>query len=162
MVSQSRSVTAIEVVQIQEQHEKKSYGYLCTQEPFKSYCNKSLCKTKKYGIGSNGENEKPQISGLTILLSEPRLYFLDVDGQRLEISTEQLQIQLQFQRQCMEQLNYMPPAQKANGWQTLVNDLLQNATQIEVPEELTLGGQFKELVKQFCTSRIRAMSPSRS
>ena len=136
---------AIEVVQIQEQHEKKSYGYLCTQEPFKSYC--------------NGENEKPQISGLTILLSEPRLYFLDVDGQRLEISTEQLQIQLQFQRQCMEQLNYMPPAQKANEWQTLVNDLLQNATQIEVPEELTLGGQFKELVKQFCTSRIRAMSP---
>ena len=150
---------AIEVVQVQEQHEKKSYGYLCTQEPFKSYCNKSLCKTKKYGIGSNGENEKPQISGLTILLSEPRLYFLDVDGQRLEISTEQLQIQLQFQRQCMEQLNYMPPAQKANEWQTLVNDLLQNATQIEVPEELTLGGQFKELVKQFCTSRIRAMSP---
>ena len=101
----------------------------------------------------------PSISGLTILLSEPRLYFLDVDGKRLELSTEQLQMPIQFQRQCMEQLNYMPPTPKPADWQMLVNELLKGASQIEVPEELTVGGQFKELVRQFCTSRIRAMSP---
>ena len=153
------SLGAIEVVQVQEQHEKKQYGYLCTQEPFKSYCNKGLCRNRKYGIGQSGTVDMPSISGLTILLSEPRLYFLDVDGKRLELSTEQLQMPIQFQRQCMEQLNYMPPTPKPADWQILVNELLKGASQIEVPEELTVGGQFKELLRQFCTSRIRAMSP---
>ena len=153
------SLGAIEVVQIQEQHERKQYGFLCNDEPFKSYCNKSLCKTRAYGINDGGMVELPNISGLTILLSEPRLYFLDVDGQRLELSTEQLQVPLQFQRQCMEQLNYMPPTPKPSEWQKMVNELFKGATQIDVPEELTIGGQFKDLLRQFCTSRIRAMSP---
>lgn len=151
---------AIEVVQIQSQHEKKDYGFLCNEEPFCSHCNKSVCRQKKYGTGGGGgKPNMPSISGLTILLSEPRLYFLDVDGHRLELSTEQLQIPLQFQRACMEQINFMPPTLKPTDWQQIVNDLLQNASHIEVPEELTVAGQFKELVQIFCTSRIRAMSP---
>ena len=101
----------------------------------------------------------PNISGLTVLLSELRLYFLDVDGNRLELSTEQLQLPLQFQRACMEQVNFMPPTLKPADWQQIVNDLLRNASHIEVPEELTVAGQFKELLQMFCTSRIRAMSP---
>lgn len=151
---------AIEVVQIQHQHEKKDYGWLCNEEPFCSHCNKQVCKSRKFGIGRGGQGEDmPSISGLTILLSEPRLYFLDVDGNRLELSTEQLQIPLQFQRACMEQINFMPPTLKPADWQQIVNNLLRNASLIEVPEELTIAGQFKELLQIFCTSRIRAMSP---
>ena len=151
---------AIEVVQIQSQHEKKDYGFLCNDEPFCSHCNKAVCRQKKYGIGGGGgKPDMPNISGLTILLSEPRLYFLDVDGHRLELSTKQLQIPMQFQEACMEQINFMPPTLKASEWQQIVNNLLQNASHIEVPEELTVAGQFKELVQMFCTSRIRAMSP---
>jgi len=152
---------AIEVVQIQSQHEKKDYGYVCGDEPFCSHCNKSVCKQRKFGIGGGGNNkvDMPSISGLTILLSEPRLYFLDVDGNRLELSTEQLQIPLQFQRACMEQINFMPPTLKPMDWQQIVNDLLRNASHIDVPEELTVSGQFKELLQIYCTSRIRAMSP---
>ena len=41
----------------------------------------------------------------------------------------------------------------------LINRLLEKATTIEVPEELTMKGQFKELLQVFCTSRIRARSP---
>jgi hypothetical protein len=148
---------AQEVVQLQTQIERKEYGYQCKEEPLCSHCNRGMCKTRKYGIGRDAL--MPQISGLTILLSEPRLYFLDVDGQRLELSTKQLQIPLQFQEACMEQLNYMPPLLKPTEWQPLVNEMMVNATTIEVPEELTLAGQFKELLEIFCTSRIRAMSP---
>jgi len=53
----------------------------------------------------------------------------------------------------------MPPTLKPADWQQIVNDLLRNASHIEVPEELTVAGQFKELLQMFCTSRIRAMSP---
>jgi hypothetical protein len=101
----------------------------------------------------------PHIGGLTILLSEPRLYFLDIDGHRLELNTKQLQIPLKFQEACMEQTKYMPPLMKSADWQILINNMLKDAAEIEVPEELTFTGQFKELVENFCTSRIKARSP---
>jgi len=152
------ALPASEIVTLQQQLSKKDYFYQCKVEPLCSHCNKQLCRSRKFGIGSS-EMSMPSISGLTIMLSEPRLYFLDVDGQRLELATKQLQIPLQFQEACMEQLNYMPPLLKAGEWQQVVNDLMSNATTIEVPEELTVTGQFKELLQVFCTSRIRAMSP---
>jgi hypothetical protein len=53
----------------------------------------------------------------------------------------------------------MPPLFKPGDWQILVNNLLSTATSIEASEELTMTGQFKELVETYCTSRIRAKSP---
>ena len=91
----------------------------------------------------------PSMGGLTILKSDPRLYFLDVNGQRLELSTEQLQMPLQFQRACMEQIDFMPPTMKPADWQQLVNNLMSTATAIEVPKELTTTGQFEELLEIF-------------
>jgi len=148
---------ASEIVAIQIQHEKKDYGPSCKKEPMCSYCNVQECKQRKFGI--NSSEMMPKLGGLTILLSEPRLYFLDVDGSRLELSVEQLQVPLQFQRQCMEQLNFMPPIPKSSDWQSLVNGLLSDATTVSVPEELTTTGQFKELVETYCSSRIRAITP---
>jgi hypothetical protein len=153
----SPPLPATEIVALQKQHEKKEYQYQCNVEPLKSHCDKQVCKTRKYGVG-NG-NSAPSIGGLTILLSDPRLFFLDVNGRRLELSTKQLQMQQHFQEACIEQLNYMPPIMKPGEWQTLINRLLEKATTIEVPEELTMKGQFKELLQTYCTSRIRARSP---
>ena len=151
------SLPANEIVTIQSQHKKKDYGYLCKEEPMGSHCDKAACRQAKFGVGKNGS--MPGITGLTIQKSEPRLYFLDLDGKRLELSTEQLQMPLQFQRACMEQLDVMPPIMKAPDWQGYVNGLLEEATHIEVPKELTIKGQFEELVEVYCTSRIRAKSP---
>ena len=153
----SPPLPASEIVTIQQQHEKKDYEYLCRDEPMQSHCDKKACKQAKYGIG--GHDTLPEIGGLTILKSEPRLFFLDVDGKRLELSTEQLQMPLHFQRACIEQIDFMPPLFKSGDWQVLVNNLLSTATSIEASEELTLTGQFKELVETYCTSRIRAKSP---
>ena len=150
---------ASEIVQLQKQIEKKDYFYQCNEEPMCSYCNKPLCKSRKFGVGNGASADMPHIGGLTILLSEPRLYFLDIDGHRLELNTKQLQIPLRFQEACMEQTKYMPPLMKSADWQILINSMLKDAAEIEVPEELTISGQFKELVENFCTSRIKARSP---
>ena len=96
---------------------------------------------------------------MTVVESEPPVWFVDMDGNRLELSTKQLQIQTEFQRAAMEQLFRMPSKVKEGDWRDLVDGLLENATRISVPEELTHKGQFVELVEGFCTSRIRAHSP---
>ena len=151
------ALPASEIVTIVNQHKKKEYGYLCKEEPMCSHCDVAACREAKYGVGKN--DTMPTISGLTIQKSEPRLFFMDVDGKRLELSTEQIQIPLQFQRACIEQLDMMPPIMKSADWQIYINTLLQDATILEVPKELTVRGQFEELLETYCTSRIRARSP---
>jgi len=101
----------------------------------------------------------PTIGGLTVVESEPPVWFVDVDGHRLELSTKQLQMQVDFQRACMEQMYKMPARLKESDWREMVDALLANATRISVPEELTQKGQFQELLEMFCTARLQARSP---
>jgi hypothetical protein len=77
----------------------------------------------------------------------------------VELSTEQLQNPTLWQRACMAQIQKCPPVMKPNKWQKLVSELMESATLLEVPEELTIHGQFKEHLRVYCTSRIRATAP---
>ena len=148
---------AKEIVTIQNQLEKKDYYYTCKQEPLKSHCNRAMCRSRKYGIGNS--QSFPTLGGLTVVESEPPVWFIDVDGARLELSTRQLQMQVEFQRSCMEQMYKMPARMKDAEWRDMVDVLLETATRISVPEELTQKGQFQELMESFCTARLQARSP---
>jgi len=146
-----------EVTQVQDQHSKKDYGFLCDQPPMKDYCDKELCRQCKYGIGGGGYS-MPTLNGMTIMLSDPRVYYVNVDGKRVELSTAQLNNPREFQLKCLNDLQMRPPLLKESDWNIVVNQLLAEATEIEVAPELTLAGQFEELLEEYCTSRIRAMS----
>ena len=155
----SPALDAQEMVQLQKSLDKNSkYFYQCDQCPLRDYCDKNICKTRPFGVGNSAE-DTVKVSGLTIMLSEPRLYFMDVDGSRVELSTEQLQNPTLWQRACMAQIQKCPPVMKPNKWQKLVSELMESATLLEVPEELTIHGQFKEHLRVYCTSRIRATAP---
>ena len=125
---------------------------------FKSYCDKELCISLKFGVGDTGV-EMPEIGNLLVILSEPRLYFLTVAGKRIQLNTEQLQNQSLFQRACMEQAQMVPSIMRPRAWQALLHKLMTESSSQEVPEELTVGGEFKALLKAYCTSRIRALHP---
>ena len=150
------SLPASEIVTIQNQHEKKDYGFPCDQEPLKSFCNKTLCKTKKFGIGSHVSNM--DVSGLCVVKSEPPVWFCDVAGQRVELTTDDLQTPQRFQKACMEQIRKMPPMMKMDAWQQIVSIMMEDMSEIEVPEELTYKGQFMDLLEGFCDGRVQAQS----
>ena len=115
---------AKDVVDMQGRLEKKDYYYMCKQEPLSSHCNRGLCRNRKFGIGSN--QAFPILGGLTVVESEPPVWFVDVDGARLELTTKQLQMQIEFQRACMEQTYRMPVRMKENDWRDLVDNLLDS------------------------------------
>lgn len=140
-----------------KQLEKKDYSYQCDQQPICQHCNAPLCKTRKNGIGN--KSNFPTITSLSKLDSEPPLWFLDVEGRRIELNTSELQQQEKFQRVCMEQLNTMPPRMKAGDWAQLVNSLMSNLNVIEAPDDSTTAAAFEEELREFLTRTPRDKNP---
>ena len=61
-----------EVDIITKQHDKKEWGYKCKDEPMCSLCDKSLCRTRKFGIGE--EIMFPNLTDLQVIdLEDPIL-----------------------------------------------------------------------------------------
>jgi hypothetical protein len=98
------------------------------------------------------------VTGLCVVKSEPPVWFCDVGGRRVELTTDDLQTPQRFQKACMEQIHVMPPMMKMQDWQTIVTMLMEDMNHIDVPHELTYKGQFNELVEAYCDGRVQAQS----
>ena len=149
-------LAAQEVILIQKQLEKKDYNYRCKEPPINSYCNAKVCRTRKHGIGGNGA--ALEFSALTKLQTDPPVWFLDVGDTRMELQTEELQIQTKFQKKCMNSLDTMPPLVKQSVWQEIVERLMNNLIKIPVSDDGSLAGQFEAHLQEFCTDRAQALN----
>lgn len=133
--------------------EKKEYNYSCRDQPLCSHCESAVCRGRKFGVGGTGQY--PRISGLSKLEADPPLWFMDIEDQRIELNTKELQDYRQFQHVCMEQLTiyYMPL--RAETWAAIVGDAMQNAVILEAAPEMSVVGHFQELLESFCMDRHR-------
>ncbi|NDH17513.1 MAG: hypothetical protein EBY48_10650, partial [Opitutae bacterium] len=96
-----------------KQLQKREYYYKCDDQPLVNFCNKSLCITRKYGVGPGELNN--DLSSLTKIDGDPPIWLLNVDGSRVELSTEALVSQLVFQRECVAQINKYPVSMSAKA-----------------------------------------------
>ena len=81
------------------QHERKDYQYKCKDQPMCAVCSPLQCRARQYGIGNSFEH---QVSDLTKFESDESTWFLNIDGRRLKLSTEQLYDQHKFRKACHE------------------------------------------------------------
>jgi hypothetical protein len=77
-----------EINVVAAQLEKKDYAYKCNDAPINAFCNKELCRTRKFGIDAGVGT--PMIANLRKYNSQPPVWFLDVNGTPLELDTEGL------------------------------------------------------------------------
>lgn len=145
-----------EVLTILKQLRTKDYHYKCNDQPIAAHCNSGVCKTRRFGISPL--TAMPSFGSLTKQNSNPPVWFLDVESNRLEMSTEDLQNQTRFQRVCMETIDKMPPKMSERAWQGVIQNLLDNVTIIEVPQDASVEGQFQDLLESFCTDRAQAQT----
>jgi hypothetical protein len=148
-------LAASEVVTVQNQLEKKEYNYRCKEPPINSYCNAQVCRTRKYGVGGGASLE---FSALTKLETEPPVWILNVGDARMELQTDELQIQTKFQKKCMDALNLMPPLVKQSVWQESIEKLFINLIKIPVSDDGSVAGQFEAYLQEFCTDRAQAQN----
>jgi hypothetical protein len=136
------------------QLKKKDYTYRCKSAPIDSHCNRPLCKTRQHGVGQI-HTDGPNIAALSKYNSDPPLWFLDVEGKRVELTTEELQQQHKFQIVCMNKLNLAPPTLKKHEWEGLLNSLLKQMVETqaitEAPEDTSNESRFLDLLEEFCT-----------
>lgn len=133
----------------------KDYFYSCNKIPLKGFCDKGTCKSRKYG--ANNESDFPILTGLVKYDTRPPTWFVEIEeGGRVELTTEDLQSQIRFQRQCMEALNIMPPAIKPEQWRSLVQLLLEKLAVIAVPRDASSVGQLLDFLEAFCISKVQA------
>jgi len=142
-----------EVSVIIKQLQKKEYFYKCDDQPIVSFCNKELCLTRKFGIGPGGKSN--DLSGLTKINGDPPIWLLNVDGHRVELSTDALVSQTLFQKECVAQINRFPVAMGASAWQRRMQMLLDAVTVEEVAPDATFKGAFEDLLVSFCCDRAK-------
>ena len=148
-----------EVNIVAKQLEKKDYAYKCSDAPINAHCNKTLCLTRAHGIGAAVQGAV--IANLRKYNSIPPVWFLDVNGEPLEMDTDALQNQATFQKSCMEQLNFMPRSVNKPVWESRIAALLgemrdNDSAIIEVAEDASVTGQFYDYLEEFCQHRQQA------
>ena len=146
-------LSAEEVTGVVMNLEKKEYQYSCKEPPMVNYCNSPLCRARKFGVG--GAGAFPEISGLSKLETDPPIWFLDIDDQRIELDTRQLMNYREFQHVCMDQMTVYFMPMKNETWAKIVGEAMENAIIIEASPEMSVRGWFMELLEDFCMNRHR-------
>lgn len=144
-----------EVSIIVAQLQKKEYFYKCDDQPIASYCNKDVCIGRKFGIGPG--QKANDLGSLTKINGDPPIWIMDVDGKRVELGTDSLVSQKQFQKDCLNQINIYPKTMSEKAWASRMQGLLTALTIIEVPPEATTRGEFEELLISFCCDRAKGV-----
>lgn len=148
-----------EVHSVKTSLKRKDYHYRCGDEPIKSYCDKQSCRRMKYGVG--GGTAAAVISTISVLDSEPKLFFvtLDMDNAKrnvVECDSATLSNFRYFSIAALEQcLITMPPC-KQEDWTNQVNRMMAKANIIDAPPEISTTGVFLEHMEKFCTDKHSA------
>lgn len=136
--------------------EKKEYNYTCKKDPMASHCDSVLCMTRKFGVGDGGNF--PRISGISKLNTEPPIWFVDIDDQRVELGTDELQNYMRFHKVAMDKLNRSYGLMKQSSWMQMLNGAMRNLFIIDAPADVGAGETFRELLEEFLTNRTRGQS----
>lgn len=113
---------------IAKQAAKGKWGYACTKEPLKSFCNRRLCFKRKFGIGTALNDAAFEITGFTIVNTEDKQYYMNVGGKRIYIpDVATLLSQQEFGRIVTNATNRVWANMQDAQYRQMIDKLLQEA-----------------------------------
>lgn len=141
-----------EVTGIVRSLSKKDYEYTCKEEPMVSHCDAVLCRTRRFGVGIAGEY--PTITSITMLETDPPIFFLDVGDQRYEASIEQL-----YDYNSMLLLfglkGKVYRMMKRDAWLATITEPMEKRTTLKAPPDTGRRGHFAEVLEDLLVNRWR-------
>ena len=143
-----------EVLSTQNSLAKKDYFYGCKKYPLKSFCNAQKCRLQKHGVGE-GDVPNNNVSKLSVMVSNPKVWFLTYDGKTVVLSSRELATQRLWQIAATEQTGKTPQLLKQKDWETLLNKLQTNINIIPADPETTNKGKLKRFLSKWCLDMIK-------
>jgi hypothetical protein len=124
-----------DLTRLARQAGKGKWGYSCTKEPLKSFCNRKLCMRRKFGVGTV-QNDETAITGFTIVMSSERQYFLTVNDKRVHIpDARTLYNQNMFAQEILNQTDRMWRTMQDAKYRDMIDALLADADKIDPPPD---------------------------
>ena len=138
---------------------KKEYAYTCKQAPICNYCERTKCLKRPYGVGGGFGGNIIEIDTVTKYETENRSsvrWYIEIQGERIEVTTDQLLDQRKLQKICVEKLNKCPSTVPSQRWEARINELLGVVEVINDPDDASPQGQFEKVLDAFLTGKVQA------
>lgn len=136
---------------------RKEYGYQCQQEPMKSFCQRSECLKRTFGIGSRSLDMPFEIGGFSKILTNPPMYAFNVDGVRLLIaSSHELLNQKRFRAHIVDACSKIMPILQQQKFDELMQDWLDHAEDVVPPQDADARTQIIDALREFIESRAHS------
>jgi hypothetical protein len=152
-----------EVQSIIKSVDKMKYQYVCDQEPILSLCNRPLCVTMKFGVAhmpwqEAGTYDELMVSNLRKLPTDPPFYYLEVNGNNIPLTSEELFKFPRFRHRVAELLDLVLPPMKQPRWDHQIKQLLAAKIDLEMPDEADIPSQVLRKFYDFLEMRERTRS----
>lgn len=152
-----------EVQAIIKSVDKMKYQYICEQEPILSLCNRPLCVTMKFGVAhmpwqEAGAYDELMVSNLRKIPTDPPFYYLEVNGNDIPLTSEELFRFPRFRHRIAELLDLILPPMKQPRWDHQIKQLLGTKVDLEMPEEADIPSQVLRKFYDFLALRERTRS----
>lgn len=133
---------------------RKNYQYLCEQQPMCALCNKDLCLTRKYGVGS-GDNKNASgvvlIDKLEKIEGDEPTYRVTMEGRQFEVpSAETLLTFRLFKLTVFKRINKVLPHCTPKMWEAYMRDLIAEAEIVEPPADTVMSERILNEFKDWC------------
>ncbi len=139
--------------------DRKTYAFRCSKAPLASHCHRRECLSRKFGVGESPEGEeRPPLSGLTKYKGDPVIWYLDVNGERLQVTTEELLNQNLFKRKVADAINRVIRSVPQPRWDRYIDELMRDCDEVEVPDDASPTGHFQALFDNFIRGQAQATS----
>jgi len=146
-----------EIEKIIKQADKKDWGYKCKDQPMCSFCNKSKCRIRKYGVGDN--NVITDIGNVIQYGdNEDTIYHVTLNQEKTIVCTvEELYDQHKFRKKCLVKLGSMPSMMKREDWDYYITDIVSKSIKVQSEFEMTPEGEFRNILTRYISNQANAM-----
>ena len=136
----------------------KEYRYQCNQAPLSSYCNRSLCLKRAYGIGKKSIDLDIEINNFSVIKTDPPIYVFNVDGARVRLPAEKLLHQRSFRAAILKATNKVLFTHSEAKFEELMKGWLANVDEIEPPPDADMRSIVKRALSTFIDEKTNKSS----
>jgi|ETNvirenome_6_85_1030632.scaffolds.fasta_scaffold03745_2 hypothetical protein len=126
-----------EVKLLSKSLQKTDYRYKCGTQPICDLCDSSVCKQRKFGIeGDQVSMSNSVLFGSLIKIeSSPPKYILDVSGENIIFTTEEILCFKKIKIKTFEKTNVLLPKMKESEWEELLAEKTKTMLIEDAPDD---------------------------